>query len=55
MMRTKVKKCTYSLDKKGNTTIHNITVQGNTEGAVKEYLQKRHRNKEITIKEIQWA
>lgn len=45
-------KVKYKCDGGGSRTAH-ITVQGNTEGAVKEHLQKRHRGKEITIIEIQ--
>ena len=36
-------------------TMQNFTVNGNTEGAVKEYLQKKHPNEEITVVAIQWA
>ena len=54
-MRTKVKKCKYDHGKYKNSTTHGFTVNGNTEGAVKEYLQKRHRNEEIVVKEIIWA
>ena len=54
-MRTKVKKCKYAHGKSKSSTAQNFSVNGNTEGAVKEYLQKRHRNEEIVVKEIIWA
>lgn len=55
MAQKRVKKCKYGHGKIKRTQVMNFSVRGNTEGAVKEYLQKRHRNEEITIHEIQWA
>ena len=54
-MNTRVKKCKYDHGKSRNLTIHNFSVRGNTEGAVKEFLQKRLRNGEIVVKEIIWS
>jgi hypothetical protein len=53
-VKTRVKKCKYDHGKSKNSRIQNFSVRGNTEGAVKEYLQKRHRNEEILVKEIEW-
>jgi len=55
MAQKRVKKCKYDHGKFKNSVAQNFTVNGNTEGAVKEYLQKRHRNEEIVVKEIEWA
>ena len=55
MAQTKVKKCKYDHGRFKNSTAQNFQVSGNTEGAVKEYLQKKHRNEEIVVKEITWA
>lgn len=54
-MMTRVKKCKYEHGKFKSSSIQNFSVRGNTERAVKEYLQKRHRNEEIVVKEIIWA
>ena len=55
MAQNKVRKCKYGHGKIKNAQVMNFSVRGNTEAAVKEYLQKRHRNEEITIREINWA
>jgi len=55
MAQNKVRKCKYGHGKIKNAQVMNFSVRGNTEAAVKEYLQKRHRNEEITIREINWT
>jgi hypothetical protein len=55
MAMSKIKKCRYDHGPHKNATCTNFSVSGNTEGAVKEYLQKKHRGKEIVVKEITWA
>lgn len=55
MAQKRVKKCKYGHGRIKSTQLMNFSVRGNTEGSVKEYLQKRHRNEEITIREIEWA
>ena len=55
MAQKKVKMCKYDHGNFKNSRLPNFMVNGNSEGAVKEYLQKRHRNEEIVIKEIIWA
>ena len=55
MAQKRVKSCKYDHGKFKNSRLQNFSVNGNTEGAVKEYLQKRHRNEEIAVKEITWA
>jgi hypothetical protein len=54
MAQCKVKKCKYDHGKFKNSLAQNFSVDGNTEGAVKEYLQRRHRNEEIVVKSPFW-
>lgn len=55
MTQHKVRMCKYHHGKFKNQNMQNFTVNGNTEGAVKEYLQKKHLNEEITVIDIQWT
>ena len=55
MAQHKVRMCKYHHGKFKNQNRQNVTVNGNTEGVVKEYLQKKHLNEEITVIDIQWA
>jgi hypothetical protein len=55
MAQHKVRMCKYHHGKFKNQSAQNFTVNGNTEGAIKEYLQKKHKSEEITVLDIQWA
>jgi hypothetical protein len=55
MAQHKVRKCKYDKDNFKNLTYQNFTVDGNTEAAVKMYLEKIHKGHKIVVKEIEWA
>ena len=55
MAQYKVLKCTFDKGNLKSQTHTNFPVNGNTESAVKQKLEKLYPSYEIVIREIKWA